>query len=227
MERAPFAFSPPGRALCRYRLSAAEAEASFGPAHYAEGGPRSLPAWGFVLPCGLLIEVQLDAEREQGLLHAELRELEHAVRHLQIEDRIVWRMDEDKQAFERALEEYHPVSWGRWTVARHTEAGDIEAVRRCLSPQDAQCQAQALKEEGHRALVEEEPRSRAHERRALLTQKLAAKRRAQEPTWEVWWTDEAGAQSLLQIASNEQEARSWQAKAATERGGQWQVRRRS
>lgn len=227
MQRAPFSFSPPGRVLCRYTLSAEEAQAAFGAPHYAEGGPRSLPGWGFTLACGLDIEIQLDAANAQALLHAELRELEHALRHLAIEDRIVWRMDEDRDAFERALEEYHPVSWGRWTVARRTADGDIEPVVRCLSPADAQCHAQELQQAGQPAFVEQEPGDRARERRAALTKRMAAKRKAQAVAWEVWWTDATGSQSLLQISPSEEAARAWQQQATAQRGGQWQVRRRA
>ena len=74
MKPAPFAFSPPGRPLARYRLDRAEAEATLGPPQYEPGGPRSHPAWGLVLSCGLTIEIQLDEAHGQAILHTEPRE---------------------------------------------------------------------------------------------------------------------------------------------------------
>jgi hypothetical protein len=222
MQPAPFNFAPPGRSLCRYQLDP-ETLASFGAPHYAPDGPRSLPAWGFVLECGLIVEIQYDEQAQEGLLHAELRELEHAIRHLGVSKQISWRMDEDQVSFERALEEYHPVSWGRWTVARHTPSGDIEVVTRCLSPGDARCHAASLCDDGATAFVQEEPPSRARARRDALTQARRAKRNSTGVRWEVWWVDDSGARSLVQLLASEQQAKAWHASAAARSGGHWEV----
>ncbi len=222
MHPAPFNFAPPGRSLCRYHLDA-ETIAGFGPPHYGADGPRSLPAWGFVLECGLIVEIQYDDQAQEGLLHAELRELEHAIRHLGIQEQISWRMDVDRASFERALEEYHPVSWGRWTVVRRIESGDIEAVNRCLSPADARCQADDLRNQGTDAFVDEEPPSRARARRETLTMERRAKRSAGRIRWEVWWVDKSGARSLLQLADSEKQAKSWRDGMADRTGGNWKI----
>lgn len=226
MERAPFAFSPPGRNVARYRLTQAEAEAAFGPPHYAPGGPRHFPTWGLRTACGLELEVQLDVARAMALLHTELRELEHALRHLDVDDRIVWRMDSDREAFERALEEYHPVAWGRWTVALRGPTGALEPVARCLSPGDARCRADALVAEGQPALVEEEPTSRARERRAQLTLQRPAKRSRARERWEVWWLGPDGAQTLLHLAPSRDEADAFCRSRAQGGPGEWQIRPR-
>lgn len=218
--------APPGRAICRYRLTRSEAEAAWGPPHYAPGGPRRLPAWGFVLECGLVLEVQLDEANSQALLHGELRELEHALRHLDLGDRIEWRMDEDREAFERALEEYHPVSWGRWTVAHRDANGEVEPVRTCLSPADAQCLCAQLAARGLDVLVEEEAPQRARDRRARLTERRPAKRTPSAPRWEVWWVDADGAASLVQLTWSEADGRAWADGAAPRGDGRWEIRPR-
>lgn len=226
MEPAPFAFSPPGRAVCRYRLSLEEARAAYGEPHYGEDGPRKLPAWGLRLECGLDIEIQLDAEGEQGLLHCELRELEHALRHLDLGDRIQWRMDDDREAFERALEEYHPVAWDRWIVVERRADGTLQPIGRCLSPADARCRAAELRATGTDAIVEEEPSSRAQARRDALTASLPAKRSRVGTRWEVWWVAEDGAQSLLRLTKSEAEGQQWCATVAGPGAGRWEVRPR-
>lgn len=226
MERAPVSFAPPGRAICRYRLTRSEAVEAWGAPHYAPEGPRRLPAWGFRIECGLEIEIQLDEANEQALLHAELRELEHALRHLDLGDRVLWRMDEDREAFERALEEYHPVSWGRWTVAHRNAEGEIEPVRACLSPADAHCLCSELSARGLDVLVEEEPARRARDRRARLTGRRPAKRTPSAPRWEVWWIDDDGAESLVQLTWSEADGLAWVHAAAPRGAGRWDVRPR-
>lgn len=230
MKPAPFAFSPPGRALCRFALDPTEAEARFGEPHYRGEGPRSLPAWGFEFECGLTIEIQLNAERSQGLLLAELRELEHALRHLGLDEKdIEWRMDEDAPAWARALEEYHPCAWGRWTVAVPNSEGELEPVAKCLSPADAQCQVDALAAEGKEAVIEEEPLSKARARRRDLASRRPAKRRDSGPQakWEIWKLGENGSRTLVDLQPNQDAAEKRQRELTDRDAGRFEIKPRT
>lgn len=204
MKPAPIAFAPPGRPLAHFRFTRAEVEAAFGPPQYEPGGPRSLPAWGLALECGLVIELQLDEAAGVGLLHAEPRELPHALWHFGFADRLVWRADRDDDEWLRALEEYHPLSWGRWTVVDRTTG----ARATCLSPQEARCRLAAHPEAQQETMhIEEAPLSEARQRRRSLLD--AVKRRTRgvaHPRFEVWVVHAEGAESLVELFASRSDA---------------------
>ncbi|MEL7372438.1 MAG: hypothetical protein AAFN74_26175 [Myxococcota bacterium] len=195
---APFQFSPPGRALFHYRARADELRAEHGPPHYAPGGPRRLPAWGFEFPDGLILELQLNDEKELCYVHGPLRELRHAILLLGVEDRIAWRMDDDWGAFERALEAYHPADWGRWVIR------DSDSTIECLSPGEAQWRRAQLISEGRDSIsIEETSLAAARARRKRILASGPAQRRLPgEPgrvteRWEVWQVGPGAQASLL------------------------------
>lgn len=231
-KRAPFQFSPPGRALFHYRVRADELLSAHGPPHYAPGGPRRLPAWGFEFPDGLILELQLNEETGLGYVHGPLRELRYAIGLFGVEeDRIAWRMDDDWTAFERALEAYHPADWGRWIVQVGTSA-PVE----CLSPAEARWRAERAQAAGEAPTrIEERPLDEARKRRKRILAAGTAQRRLPgeqgvKQRWEVWQIGPGEAQSLLAMFADHDEAQVFrQARRASPHPAEvrYEVRRRA
>ena len=202
-KRAPFQFSPPGRALFHYRVTADELQGVHGPPHYAPGGPRRLPAWGFEFDNGLILELQHSEDASLCYVHGPLRELRLAILLLDVEERIAWRMDDDWTAFERALEAYHPADWGRWVL--RTSGG--EAIE-CLSPGEAEWRRDRLADGAH---IEETPlvAARARRKRILASgtsQRTLPGEQSGRQRWEVWQVGPGEAASLLAMFAEQQQA---------------------
>ena len=215
--RAPFQFSPPGRALFHYRTSSDALLEAHGPPHYAPGGPRRLPAWGFEFSDGLILELQLNESRGLCYVHGPLREVRYAIALLGIdEDRIAWRMDDDWVAFERALEAYHPADWGRWTVT----GGGIDPIE-CLSPGEAQWRHGALAAGGRDGVqVEEMSVEAARERRQRILASGTAQRHlpgesARKNRWEVWQIGPGDTKSLLAMFTEQAKAEAFRTQRST------------
>ncbi len=188
----------------------------YGAPHYAPGGPRRLPAWGFEFPDGLILELQINDEIGLCYVHGPLRELRHAILLLSVDDRIVWRMDDDWTAFERALEAYHPADWGRWTV-RGASLGPIE----CLSPGEARARSARLDAEGlGPTRVEELPivDARARRKRILNTgtgQRRLPGEQGKGRRWEVWQVGPGDTTSLLAMFPAQADAESFRQDRST------------
>ncbi len=207
MKRAPFQFSPPGRALFHYRVRIDELRTRYGAPHYAPEGPRRLPAWGFEYPDGLILELQANEDLALCYVHGPLRELRYAIGLLGVEDRIVWRMDDDWGAFERALEAYHPADWGRWVV----HADGMDAIE-CLSASEAGWRREQLEAAGRGSVwIEETPLETARARRKRILATGRAQRRlpgegSRKQRWEVWQVGPGASASLLAMFIEEAEA---------------------
>lgn len=209
-KRAPFQFSPPGRALFHFRASEDSLQSSYGAPHYAPGGPRRLPAWGFEFSDGLILELQVNDEAGLCYVHGPLRELRRAIMLLSVDDRIVWRMDDDWTTFERALEAYHPADWGRWRV--HVDGS--EAIE-CLSPGEADLRAEHIEANGQGpARIEESPITDARARRKRILNSGKAQRRLpgeheRQRRWEVWQIGPGDTASLLAMFPAQADAESF------------------
>ena len=229
-KRAPFQFSPPGRGLFHYRTVGDDLAEKYGPPHYAPGGPRRLPAWGFEFSDGLILELQLNAEAGLCYVHGPLRELRYAIHLLSVEDRVVWRMDDDWVAFERALEAYHPADWGRWIV----RGPDLEPVE-CLSPAEADWRRRRLQQDGRGPIeVDERPLEEARARRRRILASGPAQRRlpgeeARRERWEVWQVGPGDAASLLAMFADPAEAQAFRElrRASASDGINYEVRLRT